>query len=61
MPDGYTLWCQERGCTHAHCPRHCEHPQPIRADDGRLFCGRCWFRSGELSEMMPCDPATCPD
>lgn len=44
---------------HYHCPFGDEHPQPIRADDGKLYCGRCWFIDGIVTEMVPCTPETC--
>lgn len=32
-------------------------PPGMRA--GVEYCGRCWFRFGELVEMTPCTPETC--
>lgn len=58
-PSGYECWCQAHGVAHGHCPYECEHPQPILADDGKLYCGACWFKNGELSEMIPCTPDVC--
>lgn len=46
---------------HYHCPDLCEKPQPVRGDDGRLYCGRCWFKYGERVVMVECTPETCPD
>lgn len=59
----YQQWCAERGVDHAHCPfcsPLCEHPQPYRAADGRLLCGRCAFQ-GETTEMVACTPETCEE
>ncbi len=56
--DGYSLWCLERGVSHAHCPLLCEHPQPFDAD-GVLWCGRCWFLCGTRTEMVACTPEVC--
>jgi hypothetical protein len=55
----YGEWCEAGGCTHAHCPDDCPHPQPFVAPDGRLLCGRCWFKYGEETEMIPCTPEIC--
>ncbi len=46
---------------HYHCPDQCEKPQAIRGADGRLYCGRCWFKYGEVVEMVLCTPRTCPN
>ncbi len=59
MADQYTRWCRTRGVTHAHCPRGCEHPQPVAVGD-RLLCGRCLILFGEEVECLPCGPETCP-
>jgi hypothetical protein len=53
-------WYTERGCTHAHCPCGCEHPQPFLAGE-RFLCGACWATVGATCDMMPCTPATCHD
>jgi hypothetical protein len=45
------------GTDHAHCPKDCEHPQPFTSE-GELYCGRCWFRDGEMTKMIACTPAT---
>lgn len=58
-PDPYTLWCRARGCTHAHCPEGCAHPQPAVLADGRLVCGRCLCVVGVVTEMVPCIPGVC--
>lgn len=44
--------------THYHCPDNCEHPQPFKAQ-GKVYCGRCWFKYGEITEMELCTPETC--
>ena len=46
---------------HFHCPRDCEHPQPFEWEEGRRFCGACFFDDGTWSEMLLCTPAICPD
>jgi|GraSoiStandDraft_4_1057263.scaffolds.fasta_scaffold2817339_2 hypothetical protein len=61
MVTTYTEWCEAKGVTHAHCPRGCWHPQPMLVWDGRLLCGRCWHVDGAMTEMVPCQPETCPD
>jgi len=60
-------WYLLQGCTHAHCPYDCEHPQPVfgvieEALDGEwsLFCGRCLL-SDLLTHMVPCVPGSCAD
>jgi len=58
---------------HSHCPLDCEHPQPFKLADeqppeatargfkpGGEYCGRCWHRNGDVTEMVPCTPETCP-
>jgi hypothetical protein len=57
--DAYSIWCFLRGCTHGHCPDHCEHPQPILLATGQFVCGRCLIRFGEISEMIACTPDNC--
>lgn len=57
----YERWYEDNGCHHAHCPRDCEHPQPLLLDDGRLVCGRCALLDTELVEMIPCTPETCDE
>lgn len=57
--DDYYLWCLARGVQHAHCPDGCDHPQPILADDGELYCGRCWVQDRVKSRMVPCTPEAC--
>lgn len=54
----YTDWCDNEGVSHAHCPLECEHPQPFTSD-GKLYCGKCWFDSWTLTEMVPCTPEVC--
>lgn len=48
---------------HYHCPLDCgEHPQPFKGDDGKMYCGRCWFMYNKrLTECVLCTPATCKD
>lgn len=46
---------------HYHCPDECENPQPIHAEDGKHYCGRCWFKFNEIVEVILCTPATCPE
>jgi hypothetical protein len=55
----YVAWCAARGCGHAHCPDGCEKPMPILLDDGRMVCGRCLVRFGEVVEVVPCVPGVC--
>ena len=58
----YNEWCREKNCDHAHCPDGCEKPQPFDFDGcGRLVCGRCWFRFGEVVEVVPCTPEICKE
>jgi hypothetical protein len=45
---------------HSHCPHDCEHPQPFKVE-GIEFCGRCWFRFGVKTMMVPCTPDICGD
>lgn len=47
------------GPQHMHCPFECYHPQPIKDSDGKLYCGRCWFIDGEVTEMVPCTEDIC--
>lgn len=54
----YELWCREKKCGHAHCPCHCDHPQPF-FHNGKLVCGECAIVEGSLCEMIPCYPETC--
>ena len=54
----YPEWCQINGCSHGHCPLDCEHPQPFAIGD-YLYCGRCWFVDGVLTEFEPCGPENC--
>lgn len=52
----YEQWCATHGVSHLHCPSGlCQHPQPFVAD-GKLWCGRCWAKYGELVEMVACVP-----
>lgn len=60
MIETYEAWCAEHTCSHGHCPLDCEHPQPFVAN-GTLYCGRCWFRDSQLTEMIPCKPHVCLD
>lgn len=46
---------------HYHCPDECENPQPIHALDGKHYCGRCWFKFGEIVEVVLCTPETCDE
>lgn len=55
----YAAWCAANGCDHGHCPDACEHPQPVALDDGRLVCGRCLFKYGEVCVMVACVPEVC--
>ena len=57
----YMEWCRANDCTHAHCPRECEKPQPIIDDQGVAICGRCWCVDGERVPVEPCRPETCGD
>lgn len=57
-PLDYDAWCEENGTHHGHCPLGCEHPQPF-VHQGRLICGRCFFKHGDITEMVPCTPDTC--
>lgn len=61
-------WYRMNNAQHAECPWKCQKPQPFiaRQDDQpdgpwTLYCGRCWFKAGVLSAMVPCDPVTCED
>lgn len=61
-------WYEHNKCQHAHCQQCCEHPQPFiaRQDDypngpWTLYCGRCWFKAGVLSPMIPCFPEKCEE
>jgi len=58
-PISYAEWCIRHDCAHAHCPCECEHPQPFIGDNGRLYCGRCWFVDKVMTLMIPCTPAIC--
>lgn len=51
-------WYAEHGCTHAHCPFECEHPQP-QFDGGVLVCGRCLVLEGRRTPMLACIPGVC--
>ncbi len=51
-------WYRANDCSHAHCPFECEHPQPF-VDEEELLCGRCWFKFGERTIMIPCIPEIC--
>lgn len=55
----YTQWCAQNGCTHAHCPYGCEHPQPF-VRDGVLYCGRCAAVDSCETICVPCDDEVCP-
>ena len=52
-------WYARHHCTHAHCPRGCDKPQPFETNDGRLLCSRCWVQDDVQSEMIPCTPDIC--
>jgi hypothetical protein len=58
-PQTTSEWYERHGCSHAHCPNECEHPQPFMLDDGRVVCGRCAILDQELVDMLPCTPETC--
>ncbi len=45
---------------HYHCPEECSHLQPFSLA-GTLMCGRCHFVLGVATEMVACNPETCPD
>jgi hypothetical protein len=53
-----TEWYRQHGCTHAHCPHDCEHPQPFMLD-GKFVCGRCACINHLRVEMVPCQPDIC--
>jgi hypothetical protein len=53
-------WYKRQGCSHAHCPKGCEKPQPF-FDGQKMLCGRCFFKYKEFVEMVPCTPQTCPE
>ena len=53
-------WYAQNGCQHAHCPEHCEKPQPSLVGDV-MCCMRCLVLYGVRSEMVPCTPATCDE
>lgn len=57
-PEADRRWYEERGCAHAHCPRHCDKPQPMLIG-GKMYCMRCLTRDGVFSEMIPCTPEVC--
>lgn len=57
----YRDWCTAYGCTHAHCPCGCDHPQPFCDDAGTLWCGACWHVDGVACAMVPCTPVTCEE
>ena len=60
MKETYRDWLTERGCSHAHCPHDCEHPQPfVYPATGQLICGACWFEADTVSEVVPCVPGVC--
>lgn len=46
--------------SHYHCQWDCEHPQPF-VKDSIYVCGRCWFKDGITSPMIPCVPGICDD
>lgn len=46
---------------HSHCPKGCEHPQPVKVADGRTLCMRCLCKFGIESETIPCTAETCDD
>lgn len=54
----YPEWCVANDCSHAHCPYDCEHPQPFIMN-GKLICGRCYFKDDDIVEMKPCSPENC--
>jgi hypothetical protein len=58
----YGEWCETNHCSHGHCPKGCWHPQPGRyTNDARIVCGKCFHEDGEITEIVPCIPTTCPD
>jgi hypothetical protein len=54
-------WYAAHGCTHAHCPEGCEHPQPFidSINGGELLCGRCALRDRVRNVMIPCTVEAC--
>lgn len=57
-PEADRAWYRLNGCSHAHCPYGCQHPQPFM-HNGALVCGRCWFKDGERTLMDPCTLEVC--
>lgn len=67
----YDDWCRRLGVTHGHCPKGCEHPQPLvigrlvsepkaaRNHVGAAICGRCWCKFGQVKFVIPCMPEIC--
>ena len=51
-------WLKSIGVDHSHCPLGCEHPQPF-VYKNKVICGRCWFVSNIVTEMIPCTPDIC--
>lgn len=52
-------WYKKNNCHHAHCPKGCEHPQPMLTSDDRMLCKRCFFKNNEITEVEPCRPEIC--
>ena len=46
-------WFELKGTDHAHCPCHCENPQPV-VSGTTMLCGRCLILDGFQCEMVPC-------
>ena len=44
---------------HWHCPFGHEHPQPFVGEDGKKYCGTCFFKDHVFTEMVPCTPNNC--
>lgn len=60
MDEASKKWYVDNNCDHAHCPHHCEHPQPFLLD-GVMVCGRCFFIEKVVTPVEPCNPAICDD
>lgn len=52
-------WYARNGCTHGHCPRLHEKPQPVQTVDGRLICSRCAVEDSVETDMIPCTSDVC--
>ena len=54
-PLNYGEWCAKYKCSHGHCPRGCEHPQPF-VEEETAYCGACYFRDrvGRFVPIIPC-------